>query len=151
VESFRRIVRHLWGEQNGKGVSRAQLRKILREQIAGMTSTRRRCASRHLACTSHFFITKNSRNQRRAETALPEWVPAEERNRRDKQKPGGQFFDVLLHANAFDAISAAGTAEVTCRFGPGSATVVVGNPPWGYPKKEDKAGQKALRADADVV
>ena len=35
-ESFRRIVRHLFAEQNGKRVSKPQLRKILRNQIAGM-------------------------------------------------------------------------------------------------------------------
>jgi N-6 DNA Methylase len=28
--------------------------------------------------------------------------------------------------------------------GSGSATVVVGNPPWGYPRKEDEDGRKAL-------
>jgi len=36
VESFRRMVRHLWAQQDGRRVSRPQLRKILREQIAGM-------------------------------------------------------------------------------------------------------------------
>ena len=50
----------------------------------------------------------------------------------------------MLHANAFEAVSGACAAEVTRRFGSGSATVVVGNPPWGYPKKEDEEGQVAL-------
>lgn len=36
VESFRRMVRHLWREQNGRRLRRPQLRKILREQIAGI-------------------------------------------------------------------------------------------------------------------
>ena len=36
VESFRRLVRHLYAEQGGKRVSRPQLRRILREQIAGI-------------------------------------------------------------------------------------------------------------------
>ena len=145
VESFRRIVRHLWGEQNGKRVSRPQLRKILREQIAGMDineeAVRVAAFSLYLAFL-HYQEPREINDERR----LPylKWVPEEERSRREKQKPGAQFFDVLLHANAFDAISATGPPEVTRRFGPGSATVVVGNPPWGYPKKKGEDGQKAL-------
>ena len=34
--------------------------------------------------------------------------------------------------------------QVARRFGSGTAAVVVGNPPWGYPKKEDEEGHKAL-------
>ena len=145
VESFRRIVRHLWAEQNGKRVSRPQLRRILRDQIAGVDineeAVRVAAFSLYLAFL-HYQEPREINNERR----LPylKWVPEEERTRREKKKPGGQFFDVLLHANAFEAISGAGPEEVTRRFGPGTATVVVGNPPWGYPKKEDKDGQKAL-------
>jgi hypothetical protein len=36
VESFRRMVRYLCAQQNGKRVSRPQLRKILRDQIVGI-------------------------------------------------------------------------------------------------------------------
>jgi hypothetical protein len=145
VESFRRIVRHLWREQNGKRVSRPQLRRILREQVAGMDineeAVRVAAFSLYLA-----FLHYQEPREINAERRLPylKWVSEEERNRREKQKPGGQFFDVLLHANAFEAISGTSPSEVTRRFGPGTATVVVGNPPWGYPKKEDKDGQKAL-------
>ena len=145
VESFRRIVRHLWGEQNGKRVSRPQLRKILREQIAGMDineeAVRVAAFSLYLAFL-HYQKPREINEERR----LPylKWVPEEERTRREKQKPGSEFFDVLLHVNAFEAISGTFPAEVTRRFGPESATVVVGNPPWGYPKKEDMDGQKAL-------
>jgi N-6 DNA Methylase len=39
--------------------------------------------------------------------------------------------------------------EVTQRFGAGSAAVVVGNPPWGYPKKEDVDGRQAMVATMD--
>lgn len=145
VESFRRIVRHLWSEQNGKRVSRPQLRKILREQIAGMDineeAVRVAAFSLYLAFL-HYQEPREINDERR----LPhlKWVSEEERDRREKQKPGAQFFNVLLHANAFDAISGMGPAEVTERFGSGSAAVVVGNPPWGYPKREDTEGQKAL-------
>jgi type I restriction-modification system DNA methylase subunit len=145
VESFRRIVRHLWAEQNGRRVSRAQLRKILREQIAGIDineeAVRVAAFSLYLA-----FLHYQEPREINAARRLPhlKWVSEEERNRREKKKPGAEFFDVLLHLNAFDAISGIGPAEVTRRFGPGSAAVVVGNPPWGYSKKEDEDGQKAL-------
>lgn len=145
VESFRRIVRHLCGSQNGKRVGPQQLRKILREQIAGIDineeAVRVAAFSLYLAFL-HYQEPREINGDRR----LPflKWVSGEERIRREKRKPGAQFFDVLLHANAFDAISGTGPAEVTRRFGPGSATVVVGNPPWGYPKKADPDGQKSL-------
>jgi hypothetical protein len=145
VESFRRMVRHLWREQNGKRVSRPQLRKILREQIAGMDineeAVRVAAFSLYLAFL-HYQAPREINDERR----LPhlKWVPEAERRRREKQKPGAQFFDVLLHANSFEAISGKCPDEVTQRFGPGSAAVVVGNPPWGYPKKEDSDGRKAM-------
>lgn len=145
VESFRRIVRHLWGEQNGKRVNRLQLGKILREQIAGIDineeAVRVAAFSLYLA-----FLHYQEPREINTERRLPylKWVSEEERNRREKEKPSAQFFGVLLHANAFEAISGAGPVEVTRRFGPGSAAVVVGNPPWGYPKKEDIDGQNAL-------
>lgn len=145
VESFRRIVRHQWREQKGRRLSRPQLRRILREQIAGMDineeAVRVAAFSLYLA-----FLHYQEPREINAERRLPylKWVSDEERNRREKQTPGGQFFDVLLHANAFDVISGSCSPEITSRFGPRTATVVVGNPPWGYPKKVDKEGQKAL-------
>jgi hypothetical protein len=146
VESFRRVVRHLWSEQNGKRLSRPQLRKILREQIAGIDineeAVRVAAFSLYLAFL-HYQEPREINEDRR----LPylKWVPEEERNRRERQKPGAQFFDVLLHANSFEAVAGKLPAEVTSRFGPSTATVVVGNPPWGYPKKEDTEGQKAMK------
>jgi hypothetical protein len=145
VESFRRIVRHLWSEQNGKRLSRPQLRKILREQIAGMDineeAVRVAAFSLYLAFL-HYQEPREINEERR----LPylKWVPEEERKRREIQKPGAQFFDVLLHANSFEAVAGKLPPEVTQRFGPASATVVVGNPPWGYPKKEDTEGREAM-------
>lgn len=149
VESFRRMVRHLCGEQNGKRVSRPQLRKILREQIVGMDineeAVRVAAFSLYLAFL-HYQAPREINDERR----LPylKWVPEEERKRRERQKPGAQFFDVLLHANAFEVIAGNCPAEVTQRFGPTCAAVVVGNPPWGYPKKADIDGQKAM---AEIV
>jgi N-6 DNA Methylase len=145
VESFRRMVRHLWAEQKGRRVSRPQLRKILREQIAGMDineeAVRVAAFSLYLAFL-HYQEPREINDDRR----LPylKWVAEEERKRREKQKPGAEFFDVLLHANSFEAIAGKFPTEVTQRFGSGCAAIVVGNPPWGYPKKEDEEGQKAL-------
>ena len=145
VESFRRMVRHLWSEQNGKRPSRPQLRKILREQIAGIDineeAVRVAAFSLYLAFL-HYQEPREINEERR----LPhlKWVPEEERKQRESQKPGALFFDVLLHANSFEAIAGKLPSEVTQRFGPASATVVVGNPPWGTPNKEDSDGQKAI-------
>jgi hypothetical protein len=145
VESYRRMVRHLWQEQNGKRVSRPQLRKILRDQIAGIDinpeAVRVAAFSLYLAFL-HYQEPREINDERR----LPylKWVPQEERNRREEQKPGAEFFDVLLHANAFEVISDTGPGEITRRFGQDTATVVVGNPPWGYPDSDDPDGQRAL-------
>lgn len=147
VESFRRMVRHLCAEQNGRRVSRPQLRKILRDQIAGMDineeAVRVAAFSLYLAFL-HYQAPREINEERR----LPylKWVPEDERNKREKEVPGAQFFDVLLHANSFDVVGNKYPAEVVRRFGPGSAAVVVGNPPWGYPKREDKEGRKAMAA-----
>lgn len=147
VESFRRIVRHLCAEQGGRRVSRPQLRKILREQIVGMDineeAVRVAAFSLYLA-----FLHYQSPREINTERRLPylKWVTEDERKKREKKTPDAQFFDILLHANSFDVISENYPAEVTKRFGRGSATVVIGNPPWGYPKKEDEEGRKAMIA-----
>jgi hypothetical protein len=145
VESFRRMVRHLWSEQNGKRLSRPQLRKILREQIAGVDineeAVRVAAFSLYLAFL-HYQEPREINEERR----LPylKWVPEDERKQREIQKPGALFFDVLLHANSFEAVAGKLPQEVTRRFGPGCAMVVVGNPPWGTPRREDSDGQKAI-------
>jgi type I restriction-modification system DNA methylase subunit len=145
VESFRRMVRQFWAEQNGKRVSRMQLRKILREQIAGMDineeAVRVAAFSLYLAFL-HYQEPREINDERR----LPylKWVSEDERKQREKRKPGALFFDILLHANSFEVIAGKYPTAITQRFGPSSAAVVVGNPPWGYPKKDDKDGQKAL-------
>jgi hypothetical protein len=149
VESFRRMVRHLCGKQNGKRVSCPQLRKILREQIAGMDineeAVRVAAFSLYLAFL-HYQEPREINDERR----LPylKWVSEEERNRRERLNPGAQYFDVLLHANSFEVIGGNCSTAVTQRFGPGSATVVVGNPPWGYPKSDNLEGQQAM---AEIV
>ena len=147
VESFRRMVRHLCAQQNGRRVSRPQLRKLLRDQIAGVDineeAVRVAAFSLYLAFL-HYQKPREINDERR----LPflKWVPNEERQRREQSMPGAQFFDVLLHANSFEVVDCKHSAEVTRRFGEACASVVVGNPPWGNPKKKDPDGQKAMEA-----
>ncbi len=145
VEAFRRMVRHLWSQQGGRRPSRAQLLKVLREQVAGMDineeAIRVAAFSLYLA-----FLHYQDPPDILAQPRLPhlKWVPEAECKQRQARKPGAEFFEVLLNANAFTAIAGKLPPEVTRRFGPGSATVVVGNPPWGYPKRDDTEGQQAL-------
>jgi hypothetical protein len=145
VESFRRMVRHLYAEQGGKKVSRPQLRRILREQIAGIDINEEAV---HVAAFSLYlaFLHYQEPREINADRRLPhlKMVSEEERKRRDKDKPGAEFFDILLQANAFEVIAGKAHAGAARRFGSGSATVVVGNPPWGRPKKDDTNGRKAL-------
>lgn len=147
VESFRRIVRNLCAEQAGRRVSRPQLRKILREQIAGTDineeAVRVAAFSLYLAFL-HYQSPREINNERR----LPylKWVPESERKKRENKNPDAQFLDILLDANSFDVMLGRYPDEVTKRFGSASASVVVGNPPWGYPKKEDEEGREAMIA-----
>jgi hypothetical protein len=145
VESFRRMVRHLCAEQSGKRVSRPQLRKILRDQIAGIDineeAVRVAAFSLYLAFL-HYQEPREINDERR----LPHlnWASDDDKKKREKKAPGAQFFDILLHANAFDVVTGRQPDEVVKRFGAESAAIVVGNPPWGYPKKGDEEGRKAL-------
>ncbi len=145
VESFRRMVRQVCAEQGVRRVNRIQLRKILRDQIAGIDineeAVRVAAFSLYLA-----FLHYQDPREINAERRLPflQWASNEERLKRERTRPGAQFLDVLLHANSFEVIDGKHPDEVTQRFGPNSASIVVGNPPWGYPKKEDSAGQRAL-------
>jgi len=147
VESFRRMVRHLCAQQNGKRVSPPQLRKMLRDQIAGVDineeAVRVAAFSLYLAYL-HYQKPREINDERR----LPylKWVPSEERQRREQSMPGAQFFDVLLHANSFEVVDCKHSTQVSRRFGKACASVVVGNPPWGNPKKNDLDGRKAMQA-----
>jgi len=139
VESFRRIVRYQVRKQNGKRLSRPQLRKILREQIAGIDineeAVRVAAFSLYLAFL-HYQEPREINEQQR----LPnlKWAKRAQIN-------GEQHFDILLHENAFDLVGEKTDPAIAKRFGAGSADVVVGNPPWGSPKSNDQLGRNALR------
>ena len=146
VESFRRIVRHLWSEQPGRRVSRPQLRRILRDQIAGIDINEEavRVAAFSLYLAYLHYQEPREINESRM---LPhvKWISAEVRQERGNNKPDSEFFNVLIHANTFEVLNGSLGAAVLQRFGPESADVVVGNPPWGHPKKSDSAGVAALK------
>ena len=147
VESFRRMVRHLRAQQNGRRVSRPQLRKLLRDQICGIDineeAVRVAAFSLYLAFL-HYQEPREINDERR----LPylKWVTDDERRRRERSLPGAQFYDVLLHANSFEVVDGQLLPEVSKRFGEGCATVVVGNPPWGAPKKNDPDSKITMQA-----
>lgn len=138
VESFRRIVRYQTWKQGGKRLSRPQLRRILRDQIAGIDineeAVRVAAFSLYLAFL-HYQEPREINEQRR----LPnlKWSQSHH-DQRD------QYFNILLHGNAFDAAEPNRTDAIARRFGEGSTDIVVGNPPWGYPKANDTLGRSAL-------
>ncbi len=138
VESFRRIVRYSVVKQDGKRLSRPQLRRILRDQIAGIDineeAIRVAAFSLYLAFL-HYQEPREINEQRR----LPnlKWVV---RDNYDKE----QQYDILLTANAFDVVSGKLGPDIVKQFGTARADIVVGNPPWGYPKKVDEIGWRAL-------
>lgn len=146
VESFRRMVRHLSARQGGR-VSPSQLRELLHNQIAGIDineeAIRVAAFSLYLAYL-HYQKPREINDKRR----LPylKWVPDEDRQQREQTMPGAMYLDILLHANSFEVMDCKHSAAVTRRFGKGCASVVVGNPPWGSPKKTDTDGQRAMKA-----
>ncbi len=145
VESFRRMVRHKAANSDGKRLTRPQLRKILREQIAGMDINEEAV---HVAAFSLYlaFLHYQEPREINEERRLPylKWVTPEEKEHRRLKRPQAEFYDLLLHENAFAPASGKALPEIAQRFGSECADVIVGNPPWGYPKREDEDGHKAL-------
>jgi hypothetical protein len=139
VEAFRRIVRYQAWKQGGKRLSRPQLRRILRDQIAGIDineeAVRVASFSLYLAFL-HYQEPREINEQRR----LPNLKWSQENcEQRD------QYFNILLHGNAFETTRLKGASLVAKRFGERTADIVVGNPPWGYPKPDDTLGRAALK------
>jgi hypothetical protein len=150
VEAFRRIVRHQWAVQAGRKLSRDQLLKILREQIAGIDINEEavRVAAFSLCLA---FLHYQSPPEINADRLLPhlKWLPEAERLRRSGKKKQAQFFNALLCANAFEVNADKFPSDAVKHFGPGTATVVVGNPPWGDPKPsndDERAAKAAVKA-----
>ncbi len=137
VEAFRRIVRHRVVKQ-GRRLSQKELRVILRDQIRGIDLNPDAVP---VAAFSLYLAYLHYQNPREINETrrLPNlrWNP--EREVRDPD----QHLDILYAGNAFEAIDHPDPL-VRKHFGPASADVVVGNPPWGEVKPADKLGREAL-------
>lgn len=136
VEAFRRLVRHRVCEQ-GRRLRPDELRKILREQIAGIDvqaeAVRVAAFSLYLAML-HYLEPPDILRQR-----LPNLVWSPNRLEADPN----QHFDILVVANAFDVDGVLAEKRLVRRFTSQCADVVVGNPPWGTPSEQDAEARDA--------
>jgi len=130
VESFRRIVRYRVS-QLGRRLRPDELRKILREQIAGIDinpeAVRVAAFSLYLALL-HYQEPPDILYKR-----LPSltYCPLEE------ERDPTLHFDILVASDAFHVEDVIREDAIKRRFCTGSVDVVVGNPPWGDPTSED--------------
>lgn len=152
VEAFRRMVRFVCAEKGIERPTRQELRTILHQQIAGIDinkeAVRVAAFSLYLAFL-HYQKPREILPDQRAPSAsnrLPylKWVSAADRQESLKQQPGAEFFDILLAASAFDPVMGKCEAEANRLFGPNSADVVVGNPPWGDPTPKTPREKQAV-------
>jgi len=136
VEAFRRLVRHRSYECKRR-LRPDALRKILREQIAGIDvqpeAIRVAAFSLYLALL-HYLDPPDIRGHR-----LPNLIYSANRKATDPK----QHFDILLAANAFDIEAAVQEEPIRRRFSSECADVVVGNPPWGTPSDQDDETRQA--------
>nr|VFK45329.1 MAG: N-6 DNA Methylase [Candidatus Kentron sp. TC] len=137
VESFRRMVRHRVLQQ-GRRLSQGELRDILARQIAGIELNPE---AARIAAFSLSLAWLHYRERRDIEEnpMLPNlrWDAKGERD-------PARHLDILYAGNAFEAIQSTDT-RVEEYFGPESADVVVGNPPWGAVNKDDEIGKAAWK------
>lgn len=136
VEAFRRIVRFEIARSGGRPISRQRLREILRDQIAGIEINPEAV---RVAAFSLYLAFLHYQNPR--DILINKSLPYLSY---DASVSDENHFGILLAANAFD-IDPAVCAEHRDRFSYSCADVVVGNPPWGYPKKNDKTGREAAK------
>ena len=149
VEAFRRLVRYRVHAQGGRRLSARQLRKILRDQLAGIDidgeAVRVAAFSLYLALL-HYQERRDILAHIKQGRALPN-LKYERQTTRDAQ----QRFDILLEANTFDVESAIAESDEAARrrFSAGWADIVVGNPPWGSPGRGEK--ERDAREALDVA
>jgi hypothetical protein len=142
VEAFRRIVRHRTFEQGGERPNRHQLREILRSQVAGIEINAEAVRVAAFSLYVAFLHYQHPRSIRQYKK-LPHLIYQTRAPRQDEE-----YFDVLFHANAFDlsgALFETGEIEAMPRLASGAFDIVVGNPPWGSPKKNDLAGKASAK------
>jgi len=142
VETYRRLVRHRM-TQVGRRLRPNELRKILREQIAGIDINPE--AVRVAAFSLYLALLHYHEPRDILQHKLPNLTYDKDREQTDIN----QHFDVLIASDAFHIEDTIVHEEVRSRFGTASADVVVGNPPWGNPKSPDPlvtAGKRGAMA-----
>ena len=144
VESFRRIVRYRAFKQ-GRRLRFKELRKILREQLAGIDiepeAIRVAAFSLYLALL-HYLDPPSIREQIKMGNRLPNLVFDEKNSNKDN-------YNTLLAANAFDSELIKSNSILRKRFLSSCADIVVGNPPWGTPNSKDKKAVAANKVATD--
>ena len=105
----------------------------------------RRCAWRHSASTWPCCITSTPpdiwRDKRLPSLTYDAAADAGDPNR----------FNILLADNSFSVPESIGNAETASSFASGQLDVVVGNPPWGFPKPIDTWGVENGKVALQVV
>jgi N-6 DNA Methylase len=146
VEAFRRIIRFRVYKQLGKRLSSLELRNIIRNQLAGIEineeAVQVAAFSLYLALL-HFQEPPAIWEQIKKGQRLP-GLKYQASSSESKDK-----FNNLIEANAFNVADKIKDTHVLNKFGSNCADVVVGNPPWGQPKKSDKAGTEILQQALD--
>jgi predicted RNA methylase len=133
VEAFRRIVRFRQAK-NRRKLSLAELKKIIRDQLRGIDingeAVRVAAFSLYLALLHHVKPPDIWRDKRLPYLTYDPRADADDPNR----------FNILLVDNSFSVPESIGHAEAAKPFASGQVDVVVGNPPWGFPKPIDQWG-----------
>lgn len=141
VEAFRRLVRFELFKTKNRNLSFRQLEEILKNQIGGIElnpeAVRIAAFSLYLAFL-HYQEPPDILHQIRRENKLPNLIYT------DSKREGKKYFDILVHANAFDIENAVSDREVKEKFLSDCADVVVGNPPWGTPSLDKADERKSL-------
>ena len=145
VEAFRRIVRYRTGLK-GASLSSDELREILRNQIAGIEihpeAVRVAAFSLYLALLHYQDPSSISAHRK-----LPYLLYDGQKHSDDSER-----YNILLKANSFDLESFLTDPQIAIRFGASCTDVVVGNPPWGFPKrKKRKKGEPPATAEEKAV
>lgn len=145
VESFRRIVRYRAFKQ-GRRLRFDELRKILREQLAGIDiepeAIRIAAFSLYLALL-HYLDPPSIREQIDMGNRLPNLVFDEKNSKKDN------YYNTLLIANAFNDELIESNPILKKNFLSDCADIVVGNPPWGSPSSKDNEAVAANKVATD--
>lgn len=133
VEAFRRLVRYRLYEQKGGHLEASELLAILKNQIAGIEinpeAIKIAAFSLYLSFLN-YLKPPNILQYIRSGNKLPNLICS--------SRKGVNNFNNLVEANTFS------TDVVDKIFPSKSFDIVIGNPPWGTPKRTDVAARQAL-------